>query len=146
MNSTTNTTKLAISARAVAVWIVLILAEILHGIARGVLLVPHLGEFRSGQVGVFTGSCIILLIAIAAVRWLGASRFSQFVAVGILWVVLTVAFEVLFGRLVIGATWQRLAADYDLPHGGLMPLGLVVLLLSPWIASKVRGQSRSESR
>ena len=30
--------------RAIVVWIVLILAEILHGIARGILLVPHVGE------------------------------------------------------------------------------------------------------
>ena len=47
-------------ARAVAVWLVIILAEILHGIARGLLLVPLVGEFRSSQIGVFTGSLIIL--------------------------------------------------------------------------------------
>ena len=43
-----------IFGRAIAIWIVLILAEILHGIARGILLVPHVGEFRSNQIGVFT--------------------------------------------------------------------------------------------
>jgi hypothetical protein len=36
-------------------------SEILHGIARGILLVPHVGEFRSNQVGVFIGSLIILV-------------------------------------------------------------------------------------
>jgi hypothetical protein len=48
--------------------------------------------------------------------------------------VLTLAF--LFGRL---ASWERLAADYDVLDGGLLPFGMVVLMLSPWVAGKVRG-------
>jgi len=32
-------TKVAIAARAIAIWLVLICAEILHGIARGIFLV-----------------------------------------------------------------------------------------------------------
>jgi hypothetical protein len=47
-----------------AVWLVLIVAEILHGIDRGIFLVPHVGESRSSQIGVFTGSIIILAIAL----------------------------------------------------------------------------------
>jgi hypothetical protein len=48
--------------------------------------------------------------------------------------VLTLAF--LFGRL---ASWERLAADYNVLEGGLLPFGMVVLMLSPWIAGRVRG-------
>ena len=59
--------------------------------------------------------------------------------VGFLWLSLTLAFEVLFGRLVMGASWERLASDYNVLKGGLLPFGMLVLLLSPLIASKVRG-------
>ena len=41
-------------------------AEILHGIASGIFLVPHVGEFRSSQIGVFTGSVIILAVALVS--------------------------------------------------------------------------------
>lgn len=124
--------------QSIAVWFVLILAEILHGIARGVLLVPYVGQFRSNQIGVFTGSAIILAIAIVFARWLGATRPSQSFGIGFLWLVLTLAFELLFGRLVVGASWDRLFSDYNVLQGGLMPLGMIVLVLSPWIAVKVR--------
>ena len=67
----THLSRLDIVTRAVAAWLVLIVAEILHGIARGMLLVPHVGQFRSNQIGVFTGSVIILAIAVAFVRWIG---------------------------------------------------------------------------
>ena len=79
------TTRLTIATRAIAVWLVLIVAEILHGITRGIFLVPHVGEFRSNQIGVFTGSVIILVIALIFVRWIGASRTSDLLAVGGLW-------------------------------------------------------------
>jgi hypothetical protein len=125
--------------KALAVRLVLIAAEILHGIARGVLLVPLVGEFRSNQIGVFSGSLIILAIALVSVRWLGASRSTQLLGIGILWLVLTLAFEILFGRFVVGASWERLAADYNVLDGGLLPFGMIVLMLSPLIAGKVRG-------
>ena len=132
-------TKVSITTRAIAIWLVLICAEILHGIARGIFLVPHVGEFRSNQIGVFTGSIIILVIALAFVRWIGATRTTDLLAVGFLWLVLTLAFEVCFGRFVVGASWERLAADYNVLEGGLLPFGMLVLLLSPLIAGKLRG-------
>ncbi len=124
--------------RAVAVWFVLILAEIVHGIARGFLLAPYLGEFRSSQIGVFTGSVIIFAVALTFVRWIGASRSSELLRVGVLWIGLTLAFEFLFGRFVLGASWERLAADYNIIEGGLLPFGMVFLLLSPLLAGKLR--------
>ena len=136
--------RLSITTRATVIWLVLIAAEILHGIARGIFLVPHVGEFRSSQIGVFTGSIIILVIALAFIHWIGASRSSDLLAVGFLWLGLTLAFEILFGRFVVGASWERLAADYNVLEGGLLPFGMLVLLLSPLIAGRVRGVRQAE--
>jgi len=132
-------TRLNIAGRAVTVWLILIAAEILHGIARGVFLVPRVGEFRSSQIGVFTGSLIILIVALVFVRWIGPSKTTGLLAVGVLWLGLTLSFEILFGRLVVGASWERLAADYNLLEGGLLPIGMLILTLSPLIAARLRG-------
>lgn len=124
--------------RCLPIWLVLILAEIVHGILRTKVLVPIVGEFRSNQIGVFTGSAIILVIAYFTIRWIGAKRHIELLLVGLIWLVLTVAFEVLFGRFVVGLTWERIASDYNVLNGGLMPLGLLFLFFSPMIASKLR--------
>ncbi len=129
---------MGILLRSLLVWLVLIAAEILHGIVRSLVLVPYLGEFRSNQLGVFSGSVIILAIAYAFLRWIGVHRNSHLMMIGLLWLVLTLSFEMLFGRLVVGASWQRLASDYDVLHGGLLPWGMLVLFLSPWIAARLR--------
>ena len=87
----------------------------------------------SSRIGVFTGSVIILVIALAFVRWIGSSRTTELLMVGVLWLILTLAFEILFGRFVVGASWERLAAGCNVPEGGLLPLGCWVLMLSPLI-------------
>jgi hypothetical protein len=59
--------------------------------------------------------------------------------IGVLWGVLTLAFEILFGRFVVGASWERMRSEYSILEGGLMPFEMVVLVLSPWIAAKLQG-------
>jgi hypothetical protein len=66
-------------------------------------------------------------------------RSSQLLGIGALWGVLTLTFEILFGRFVVGASWERLLSDYNVLQGGLIPFGMIFLVLSPWIAGKVRG-------
>ena len=128
-----------IVVRSLVVWLLLIVAEIVHGVLRAILLVPMVGEFRSNQIGVFTGSAIIVLIAFFTLRWIGATRKRSLFLVGSIWLALTVTFEIGFGRFVMDLSWERLVADYNVFEGGLMPLGLLVLFFSPVIASRLSG-------
>ncbi len=43
-------------------------------------------------------------------------------------------FEVSFGRLVLGASCNGIASDFDVRCGGLLPLGLLIMALSPVMA------------
>jgi hypothetical protein len=124
--------------RALVVWLGIIAAETVHGVLREALLAPRVGGFRARQIAVFTGMAIILAVVTLTRRFLRLPDDRARLRVGLAWVVLTVAFEVALGRLVIGASWARIAEDYDLRHGGLMGLGLVVLALSPAIAARLR--------
>jgi len=123
--------------RGLLVWLLLMAVESLHGIARRILLEPYFGDFRAHQIAVFTGSVLILAIASLCVRWIGATTKGQLLGVGGLWLVLTVAFEIGLGRLM-GLSWERIGSDYDLLHGGLMLIGLLVLTLSPLLVQSRR--------
>ncbi len=127
--------------RATVVWIVIILAETVHGIARIQILEPSVGEFRARQMAVFSGAAIIFLVTRSLIGWIGANGRFALVAIGLFWVVLTIAFELLIGRFVFGFSWQRIAAEYDITSGSLMPLGLVFLVFCPLLASISRKSS-----
>ena len=124
--------------RAIAVWLVLIGAEMIHGIVRSIVLMPRMGDKRARQIGVFTGSLMNLGITHVFIRWIGARTTRPLVGIGVVWVVLTVVFEVTFGRLVMRSSWGRIRSDYDLAHGGLLPIGLVALAGSPLVAARLR--------
>jgi len=120
------------------VWLLLMGVESLHGMARIVLLEPGLGDLRARQVAVFTGSLLIFTLAFFCVRWIGATTKRQLLEIGALWLLLTVAFEIVLGRFVMQLSWARIAADYNLLAGGLMPIGLIVLALAPLLATLLR--------
>jgi len=70
--------------------------------------------------------------------WLRPANIREAAWVGFVWLVLTLTFEIAFGRFVVHASWARIASDYDLPRGGLLPIGLFVLAGAPLIAAKLR--------
>ena len=125
--------------RAIAVWFGLICVEVVHGIVRSLVLTPRVGDRRARQIGVFTGSLVNLGITHLFNQWIGARTTRALFGIGLIWVVLTVVFEVIFGRLVMRSSWERIRSDYDLAHGGLLPIGLVALAGSPLVAARLRG-------
>lgn len=127
-------------ARAGAVWALLMLAEVAHGTARVLLLVPVVGDFRSRQIGVFTGSILFFALTLLLVHWMGARSRQELFAIGLFWVAATLAFELLLGHFAFGLSWGRLLEDYAIWRGGLMPVGLVVLGVAPWLASRLRAR------
>ena len=124
--------------RAIIVWLVIMLAESLHGTARVLLVEPYAGELRARRIAFFTGMAIILAITVAFIRWIRASGISQLLAIGGLWAVLTFGFEVLLGLYVLDYSWERIIAEYDPGKGGLMSVGMIFLALAPLIAAKLR--------
>jgi hypothetical protein len=124
--------------RTLAVWLLLTAAEVVHGTVRAILLTPRVGDHRSRQIGLFTGSAIILALSGLTIRWLGVRRTPDLLAIGGVWLILTVAFEVALGRLAFGYSWTRVTEDFDPRRGGLLPFGLAVLALAPLITARLR--------
>jgi hypothetical protein len=108
-----------------------------------VLLAPLLGDLRARQISLISGLVIIFAITYAFIGWLRATTNCQLLLIGCFWAALTATFEVALGRLVLGYPWERIASDYNLARGGLMPLGLVLLTVVPLLASATRRGRRS---
>jgi hypothetical protein len=119
--------------RVLLAWLAIVLAESIHGALRQAFLVPRIGDLPARQWGVLTGSLIILAIALATVRWIGAQTFADRLRVGAVWTALIVCFEIGLGR-ALGMSWDRILSDYDFTRGGFMGFGLLFLFFSPVLA------------
>jgi len=126
--------------RAVGLWFLLMAAETLQGLWCVKLLTVWLPGTKLCDFGVLTGSLILLLIAFVCLDWIPARDAPTLLLVGSTWTVLTIAYELLLGRLAFDRSWNEIAADFDLVHGSLLPLGLIALLFAPLLAARLRGR------
>jgi hypothetical protein len=130
--------------RSLAVWFLIIFAESIHGTLRELLLTPRVGDVAARRIAIFTGMAIILAITLLTIRWIGAVRPSQLLAIGITWSALTILFEAVLGVLVFGYTVDRLLAEFDVRRGGLMGFGILFMTFVPLIAAIVRRVDEQE--
>jgi len=117
-------------ARAVGIWLALVAVESIHGVMRRLLLEPQLGDLRARQVSVFTGSVLITLVFWLTLKSLGPQPVRRWWTFGLLWLALTLAFEIGLGRAT-GMSWDRIASDFDPRRGGLLAFGMLVILVAP---------------
>ena len=125
--------------RGLAIWLLIMLAESVHGTLRQLFLAPLVGDFPARRIAFFTGMLLIFAIAYFFIRWIAAPSVKSLFAVGLLWMILTAGFEFGLGRLVLNYSWERILEDYDVSRGGLMGFGLSFMFLAPFLAAKLRG-------
>ncbi len=119
-------------------WIPMVFIAIANGIARDRGYQRHIGELRAHQISTLTGALAFTVYTWAlSLRWPLASS-EQALLVGIVWLGLTIAFEILFGHFVVKSTWRRLASDYNLLKGRVWPLLLLWLLVLPYVVRRLR--------
>lgn len=126
-------------SRGLLVWLLLMFAESVHGALRTFFLAPAVGDLRARQISFFTGMLLILLIACFFISWVRAETIKSLFIVGLMWMVLTVFFEIGLGLFILDYTWARMYEDYDISRGGLMAFGLVFMVVVPLLAARLRG-------
>lgn len=125
--------------RSLAVWAVMMLAETFNGALRTIFLIPALGGQLAGRISFLAGSVIILAISVLFIKWIAAKSHAALFMIGGLWAFLTMAFEVVIGKLAFGYSWERVFSEFNPGTGSLMLFGLILLLFVPLIASYLRG-------
>jgi hypothetical protein len=99
-----------------------------QGVAREATLTKPFDEQTAHQVSTLTAMLGFAgYFALLQRRW-PLSSTCEALKVGRAWLVLTIAFEFAFGRLVAGQSWSELVADYNVARGRTWPLVLA------WIA------------
>ncbi len=96
-------------------------------------------ELRAHQLSTLIGSVVIgLFIWLAIRRWPPLSG-RQAVLIGLVWLLLTVAFEFFMGLLLARRPLAQVLHDYNLLAGRIWALFLIWLALAPWVFFRLRG-------
>ena len=118
-------------------WIPMVFIGIMNGAVRRFGYEKFLGELLAHQVSSVTGIILFgLYIWLLSIRWPLESS-SQAFAVGLIWLVLTVSFEFLFGHYVAKHPWRRLLHDYNILKGRLWSLVLIAITMAPYVVYRI---------
>ena len=121
--------------KILAVWLLCMVGAILNGTLREFVLNPWIGTAWGHVFSTVLLSLLILAITWATIPWMAPTSPAQAWAIGIAWLVLTLAFEFGFGRLVAHKSWQVLLADYHLWEGRIWVIVPIITALAPvWMA------------
>ena len=113
-------------------WLPMIVIAFANATLRELVLIKHFSEFRAHQL-----STITLIILCSVYIWLvfpllNIQNSKQAFIIGFVWMLLTVAFEFLLGRLT-NKSWSYLLRDYNLFAGRIWLLFLVCLFILPYL-------------
>lgn len=114
-------------------WFPMIFIAIANGVFRERILASRLNELQAHQVS--TATLIVLFgiyVWILFIIWLPTS-VNQTIIIGLIWLVLTIAFEFLFGHYVAGHPWNTLFHDYNILEGRVWVLVLIWIFIAPYL-------------
>ena len=119
--------------RYVAAWLLMPIIGIVNGTIRQYGYSNSLGELRAHQVSTLTGIMLFGLYVWALTLLWKIRSSAEAIAIGLIWLILTIAFEFLFGHYVMKHPWSRLLHDYNIFEGRLWVLVLVWITVAPYV-------------
>lgn len=117
----------------VLAWFPMVGIAVLNGVLRDGWYGKRLSELRAHQVSSLAGAVLFGVYIGALSRVWGLESSAQALAVGMIWLAMTVGFEFLFGYHVAGHSWGRLLQEYNLLAGRLWVLILAWITVAPYV-------------
>ncbi len=133
-------------ARSLVVWLLIIAAETMNGAIREIFITPVVGFHVAKQISFASAIVLITVITFYVIRWIGATGLQRLVVVGLLWAVLTFAFEVILSMAFAGLNLEQIIADFNPFSGGLMSYGLAYLFVIPVITFRILAEVHPTTR
>ena len=124
--------------RYVLCWFVLVIIAIGNGVLREFTYGKSMSEIASHQISTLTGIVFSGVFVWFLSSFWPLESAEKAWTIGVIWLVMTIGFEFLFGHYVAGHSWQRLIGDYNILAGRIWLVFLVWVTVMPYIFFRLR--------
>ncbi|WP_250432483.1 hypothetical protein [Hanstruepera flava] len=122
----------------VLAWFPMVIVAIANGLFREKILTNYFKELQAHQVSTLSFILLMGVYVWGLFKLLQPISLTQTIYIGVLWLILTIVFEFLFGHFVAGHSWDRLLQDYNIFKGRLWLLALIWVTICPYIIYKIQ--------
>ena len=123
--------------KSILIWLSIIPLAILNGGFREKILIPWIGESCAEPISGIILCLLIFIVSLIFIPRIGKGEQKTYWKIGLLWIVLTIAFETVFG-LAMGNSFCELLKAYDITTGNLWLIVVVLIGLAPWLIAKIK--------
>jgi len=124
----------------VMAWLPMVAIAIVNGLLRDLVYGRRMSERRAHQMSTLLAMVLFGIYIREVVELWPPTSSGQAAQVGLVWLLLTVAFEFGFGHCVAGLPWKRLLQDYNVASGRVWPALLVWVAFAPYLFYLGRSQ------
>jgi hypothetical protein len=125
--------------KAALIWLGIACLAVGNGLVRENIIAPKLGASVALPLSGLMLSITVFAVTYFSFGFIGIRKPSTYFLIGAQWVLMTLAFELLFGHFVSGKSWSALFQTFNVAKGDLFTLVLVVSFLSPYAVAKIKG-------
>ena len=119
-------------------WFVMLLVSIANGGVRDLTYRKQLDELTAHQLSTISSVILLGIVIWGFVRRYPPSSGQQAFAIGLSWMLLTMAFEFVFFHFVGGHSWSELLANYNILKGRVWVVVLTWLAVAPYVFFRMR--------
>lgn len=116
-------------------WFPMLLLAILNGTIRDLGYKKYLGDLLAHQVSTVSLIILFTIYIFLIVKYFPPVSATQAIWIGIIWMMMTLAFEFGFGRWR-GNSWCAILHDYNILEGRIWILIPIWLTIAPYILFK----------
>ena len=119
-------------------WFGIVVLGLLNATIRQGVYARYVSELAAHQISTLTFAVLVGLYAWALSGFFKLSSPGEAFGAGIVWMILTIVFEFGLGRYVVGDSWAKLLADYDLLEGRVWGLFILWVGLAPYVFYRLK--------
>lgn len=110
----------------------------INGGLRDALYKSAVGDLVAHQISSVTGITLFALVIWWMSRLWPIQSSRQAWTIGLIWLMMTIAFEFLFFHYVTGHSWSELLANYNIFEGKVWVLVLLWTFIAPYVFWRLR--------
>ncbi len=123
--------------KSLLIWLAIIPLAILNGGLRDKVINPLIGAKYGLPLSGILLCILIFILCYFCIPRIGKGTAKKYWIIGLLWILLTIAFETVFG-LLTGDTLSVLVKAYDITTGNIWLLVVLFTGVAPWLTAKMR--------
>ena len=124
--------------RYLLAWVAMLVIAVANGALREASFAKAMPELRAHQLSTLIGSVLMGVFIWFVIRTWPPSSGREALLIGLVWLVLTVAFEFFMGLVLAHRPLSQVLEQYDLSAGRVWVLFLLWLTLAPWVFFRFR--------